>query len=117
MSYYSHQLKTYTKEDLEGKELVKINSFLWDGKVLVDSIKVTKITDKTVMLYGGGRIPISEVGLNKTFGRLICPKEDLEEIVAKYKEVMTGMYREEISKLEQKIEELQSAKIKYAEVK
>lgn len=111
MREYAHRLKHYTREDLEGKELYLINSRPWSKRILVEKLKVSKVTDKTIVLVGGGRIPVAEAGLNKQYSRLVCPKEDIEEIVKLYKESMVKMYQKEISNLEEQIEEFKDCKI------
>lgn len=110
MHNFSHRLKHYTKEDLEGKELYLINHYR-SKSIFVEKLKVSKITDKTVVLVGGGRLPVNEIGLNKQYGRLACPKEDIEEIVNLYKESMVNMYQKEISRLEEEIQAFKEAEI------
>ena len=111
MHNYTHRLKNYTKEDLEGKELYIIRQYSWQSKIEVKKLDVVKITDKTIMLYGGGRIPIEEVGLNKQYGRLVCPKEDIEYIVSEFKKAMNDMYQKEITRLQDEAIELNRASI------
>lgn len=111
MRNYSHRIKSYTKQDLEGKELFLIRSWWFSDRIDVQKLDVDKVTDKTVMLAGGGRLPIDEVGLNKEHGRLVCPKEDIDEVVDGFRKSMTKMYQEEIDRLNEEIYNLNNARI------
>ena len=111
------KLKEYTKQDLEGKELVLItyDSGYFDKKPCfnIRPFKVAKITDKTVLGISGSRIPLDEVAVLKPFGRLICAREDVEEVITKYKEVTINQLHEQIEKNKKDMLDYAKAEIKF----
>jgi hypothetical protein len=111
MRNYRHRLKEYRKEDLVGKELYLIQPWWFADRINVEKLDIKKITDKTIVLESGGRIPIIDVGLNKEFGRLVCPKEDIDEIIGKFRKFMSEMYQTEISRLKDEIRNLNNARV------
>lgn len=107
------KLRSYTKEELEGKELVNIHvdTLFGNGNYTAKPLHVEKFSNKVIVLKGGGRIPYHEVGSYKKYSRFVCPKEDVEEIFKMYQEVAVVNLEMQVDTLNKRIEDTKNAKL------
>jgi hypothetical protein len=109
--YYHFRFKNYTKEDLEGKELVELFLSLYRKTAEISPLKIAKFQDKQLVTVGGSRKRFADFGL-LNYSTILLPKEDAEACLKEFKEQQIWHWEDKIKRVQEELEIIKNMTIK-----